>query len=111
RAGRAPVPPFITMQFIEGEDLARLLQRIERLGGPKILRIAHELAQGLSAIHEAGILHRDLKPSNVMLDQNGVVQILDFGIAVPVDPDAQEAAVGAGTPEYMAPEVRTKGAA
>lgn len=106
--GRRPLPPFISMQFIEGEDLDTLLKRVERLSGPKVVRIAHELVKGMAAIHAAGILHRDLKPANVMLDVHGTVQILDFGIASIAKPDSPDSATIAGTPAYMAPESRTR---
>jgi hypothetical protein len=96
------VPPFISMEFVDGEDLDRQLHRVGGLNVGTVIRIAHELAQGLRAVHKAGLLHRDLKPSNVMLDVNGEVRILDFGIAAPMDVDA---GVG-GTIAYMAPEVR-----
>jgi serine/threonine-protein kinase len=106
--GQLALPPFIAMQFIEGEDLHTLLKRVERLSGPKVVRIAHELVKGMSAIHAAGILHRDLKPANVMLDVNGTVQILDFGIASVKQASDNDTQVIAGTPAYMAPEARSQ---
>jgi hypothetical protein len=107
--GKPRLPPFIAMQFIEGEDLHVLLKRVERLSGPKVIRIAHELATGMAAIHAAGILHRDLKPSNVMLDVHGTAQILDLGIAAIRNPEEGEGtSIIAGTPAYMAPEARTQ---
>jgi serine/threonine-protein kinase len=95
--------PFITMEFIDGEDLASLLRRIGRLPPDKGLQIAHQLCAGLAAAHELGVIHRDLKPSNIMLDGRGKVRITDFGLAaVAHDVSAQDAY--AGTPDYMAPE-------
>ncbi len=73
---------FISMEFIDGEDLSSLLRRIGRLPGDKAVEIARQLCAGLSAAHEMGILHRDLKPANVMIDGRGKARITDFGLAV-----------------------------
>lgn len=96
---------FLTMEYIDGEDLASLLRRIGRLPADKALEIAHQLCAGLAAAHDVGLVHRDLKPANVMLDGRGHARITDFGLAVPVSDSAgpQETA---GTPAYMAPEQR-----
>jgi hypothetical protein len=93
---------FITMEFVDGEDLSSLLRRIGRLPGDKAIQIARQLCAGLAAAHDRGVLHRDLKPANVMIDGRGQVRITDFGISAPAgDPTADSAA---GTPAYMAPE-------
>jgi serine/threonine-protein kinase len=92
---------FLSMEYIDGEDLASLLRRIGHLPKEKSLDIARQLCAGLAAAHEAGILHRDLKPANVMLDGRGRVRITDFGLAVAADSSRQSQA---GTPAYMAPE-------
>jgi serine/threonine-protein kinase len=94
---------FLTMEYIDGEDLASLLTRIGRLPGDKAIDVARQLSAGLAAAHDRGVLHRDLKPANVMLDGRGRVRITDFGIAVAAGEDV---AVGeaSGTPAYMAPE-------
>jgi hypothetical protein len=94
---------FLSMEYIDGEDLASLLKRIGHLTNEKALDIARQLAAGLSAAHERGVLHRDLKPANIMLDGHGRVRITDFGLAIAVE-DAANAAEIAGTPAYMAPE-------
>ena len=73
---------FLTMEYIDGEDLASLLKRIGNLHGAKALDIARQLCAGLAAAHDKGVLHRDLKPANVMLDGRGRVRITDFGLAV-----------------------------
>jgi len=93
---------FISMEFIDGEDLASLLRRIGRPTGEKALEIARQVTAGLAAAHAAGVLHRDLKPANVMLDGQGRARLTDFGLAAPGDrSDGEELA---GTPAYMAPE-------
>ena len=94
---------FISMEFVDGEDLAALLRRIGRLPPDKALEIARGLAAGLAAAHANGVLHRDLKPSNVMLDGRGQARITDFGLAAAAG-QVEDADVGSGTPAYMAPE-------
>jgi eukaryotic-like serine/threonine-protein kinase len=114
---------FITMPFIEGEELATVIQRGEKLPIGRVLRIARGIASGLEAAHAAGVVHRDLKPANIMVDGSDEALIMDFGVARSTGgtrPGAVEAAAlfqpaawttdrtmaGAvvGTIEYMAPE-------
>ena len=91
---------FITMEYVDGEDLAALLRRIGRLPEDKGVEIARQICAGLAAAHERGVLHRDLKPANVMLDGAGRVRLMDFSLAsAGVVSD-----IRAGTPAYMAPE-------
>ena len=71
---------FLSMELVDGENLASLLRRIGRLPGDKALDIARQVTAGLSAAHEKGVLHRDLKPANVMLDGEGKVRLTDFGL-------------------------------
>src|SRR5947207_2438208 len=92
---------FLTMEYVDGEDLASLLRRIGRLPQDKAVEIARQLCAGLAAAHERGVVHRDLKPANVMIDGEGNVRITDFGLAVA---ERDSAAAFAGTPQYMAPE-------
>jgi predicted Ser/Thr protein kinase len=94
---------FLSMEYIDGEDLASLIKRIGHLTNEKALDIARQLAAGLAAAHERGVLHRDLKPANIMLDGHGRVRITDFGLAIAAE-EAADAAEIAGTPAYMAPE-------
>src|SRR5947209_2798308 len=93
---------FLSMEYVDGEDLAALLHRIGRLPATKALQIARELCAGLAAAHEKGVLHRDLKPSNVMLDGHGRTRITDFGLALRADEVIEWDT--SGTPAYMAPE-------
>jgi hypothetical protein len=94
---------FLSMEYVDGEDLASLLARIGHLHGAKAVDIARQLCAGLAAAHERGVLHRDLKPANVMLDGRGRVRITDFGLAIALD-HAREERLISGTPAYMAPE-------
>jgi serine/threonine-protein kinase len=94
---------FLSMEFVDGEDLASLLRRIGRLPPDKAVDIAREICAGLAAIHERGVLHRDLKPANVMIDGRGHARITDFGLAEREGATADSDSV-VGTPFYMAPE-------
>jgi len=69
---------FSTVEFIDGEDLASLLKRIDNLRGAKALDVARQLCAGLAAVHDKRVLHRDLKPAHVMLDGHGRVRVTDF---------------------------------
>ena len=101
--GEAQGELYLTMEFVDGEDLAALLKRIGRLPTDKGVEIARKLCAGLSAAHARGVLHRDLKPANIMIDGDGEVRVMDFGLAVVADQlDAADAR--SGTPAYMAPE-------
>jgi Protein kinase domain len=93
---------FLSMEFIDGDDLSSLLRRIGRLPPDKALEIARQLCSGLHAVHQAGILHRDFKPANVMIDGRGKARITDFGVAG-LESELIEGSV-AGTPAYMSPE-------
>jgi Protein kinase domain len=94
---------FLSMEFVDGEDLASLLRRIGRLPRDKALQIARQMCAGLAAAHEQGVLHRDLKPANVMIDGRGRARITDFGLARLAN-EIRAADVRAGTPAFMAPE-------
>jgi eukaryotic-like serine/threonine-protein kinase len=94
---------FLTMEYVDGEDLSSLLKRVGRLPEEKGVEIARQLCGALAAVHDQGLLHRDLKPANVMLDGRGNVRLTDFGLAAAAhDLSASEAR--SGTPLYQAPE-------
>ncbi len=94
---------FISMEYVDGEDLKSLLSRIGRLPQEKAVDIARQVCAGLGAAHDKSVLHRDLKPANIMLDGKGNVRITDFGIAALGESvEGEQARVG--TPDYMAPE-------
>src|SRR5246127_5782650 len=101
--GEADGRTFLTMEYVDGEDLASLLRRIGRLPSDKALEIARQLCAGLAAAHAKGVLHRDLKPANIMLDGRGQVVVTDFGLAGVAD-DIRGSEVRSGTPAYMSPE-------
>jgi protein kinase-like protein len=91
---------YLSMEYVGGEDLATSLRRIGRFPEDKATDITRQLCAGLAAAHQRGVIHRDLKPANVMLDEDGRVRVMDFGLAVIGGADD----VHAGTPAYMAPE-------
>ena len=95
--------PYISMEYVDGDDLGVLLRRIGRLPGDKALEIARKLCAGLAAAHAKGVLHRDLKPANIMIDGHGQLIIMDFGLAALAD-EIEGAEIRNGTPAYMAPE-------
>ncbi|MGH9434110.1 MAG: protein kinase domain-containing protein, partial [Terriglobia bacterium] len=98
---------FISMAYIEGEDLQQLLKRKGRLPLDQVLNIARQLCQALEAAHAEGVVHRDLKPQNILLDESGHAFVSDFGLAKSLEADAaamtQTGAI-LGTPQYMSPE-------
>ena len=100
--GEADGRRFLTMEYVDGEDLSSSLRRFGRMPPDKALQMARQLCAGIAAAHEKGVLHRDLKPANVMLDGNGDVRITDFGIATLGGGGTEEIV---GTPQYMAPEL------
>ncbi len=94
---------FLSMEYVDGEDLASLLRRIGRLPSDKALEFTRRICAGLAAAHERGVLHRDLKPANIMIDGRGQVRITDFGLAA-LAGDVVGREIRSGTPAYMSPE-------
>lgn len=94
---------FVSMEYVDGEDLASLLRRIGRVSSEKALDMIRQLVAGLAAAHDLGVLHRDFKPANIMIDGRGHVRIMDFGLAGFVE-EIRGADGFAGTIGYMAPE-------
>lgn len=96
---------YITMEYVPGEDLKSLIRRIGPLPLRKAIFIGKQICEGLSEAHRLGIVHRDLKSQNVMIDQEGHVRIMDFGIARSLLSEGlTDTNAIVGTPEYMAPE-------
>ena len=101
--GEAEGMPYISMEYVDGEDLASLIPRIGRLPADRAITTARKICAGLAAAHTKGVIHRDLKPQNIMMDKRGEIVIMDFGLAAIADqlsgPEARN-----GTPAYMSPE-------
>jgi tetratricopeptide (TPR) repeat protein/predicted Ser/Thr protein kinase len=96
---------FITMEYVSGEDLKSIIRMMGPMSAGKTLHIARQTSEGLAEAHRLGVYHRDLKPQNIMIDREGNVRIMDFGIARSAKVKGLTGAgVVVGTPEYMAPE-------
>lgn len=95
---------FLSMEYIDGEDLASLLRRIGRLPHDKAVELARQICFGLHAAHDKGLVHRDMKPANIMIDGRGNARVTDFGISGIAEDLVAKGDVAAGTPAYMAPE-------
>ena len=96
--------PFIAMEYIQGHTLAEYVRRPERVPVLRILEWIADVADGLAYAHRAGIVHRDVKPANVMIDNEGSIKILDFGIARVADSSTTQKGLLIGTLNYMSPE-------
>jgi len=96
---------YITMEYVAGEDLKSFIRRSGQLAVGTAIKIARQICEGLSEAHKSGIIHRDLKPGNIMIDKEGKVRIMDFGIARSLlgKGITSEGSI-IGTPEYMSPE-------
>jgi serine/threonine protein kinase/tetratricopeptide (TPR) repeat protein len=103
--GEAEGTHFITMEYVQGEDLKSFIRRSGKLAVGTAVRIAQQVCEGLLEAHKLGVVHRDLKPANIMIDREGSVRIMDFGIARSLREEGITAAgVMVGTPDYMSPE-------
>jgi serine/threonine protein kinase len=95
---------YTSMEFVEGESLRSVLNRFGGLPVRKALDLAQQICSGLQEAHAQGIVHRDLKPENVMIDAQGNIKIMDFGIARSMEAGTRLTGSMVGTPAYMAPE-------
>jgi len=103
--GDADGTTFITMEYVPGEDLKSFLRRSKKLTVETAVSIGKQICEGLAEAHKLGVVHRDLKPGNIMIDEEGNVRIMDFGIARSLSAKAVTVAgTMVGTPEYMSPE-------
>ncbi|MCJ7589628.1 MAG: protein kinase [Candidatus Aminicenantes bacterium] len=96
---------YITMEYVPGEDLKSVLRMMGQMSAGKAVLVARQVCEGLAEAHRLGVVHRDLKPQNIMIDREGNVRIMDFGIARSLKVKGMTGAgVVIGTPEYMSPE-------
>jgi serine/threonine protein kinase/Flp pilus assembly protein TadD len=97
--------PYITMEYVKGEDLKSFVRRKGKLSDEEALSIAKQVSEGLVEAHRLGVVHRDLKPQNIMIDEEGDAKIMDFGIARSVEaPGVTQTGIMIGTPDYISPE-------
>jgi tetratricopeptide (TPR) repeat protein/predicted Ser/Thr protein kinase len=98
--------PFITMEYVRGENLKRLIRKVGRLAPGQAIPIACQICDGLAEAHRLGIVHRDLKPQNVMIDEDGQAKIMDFGLALlaAAGGTGDDHVSRSGTPAYISPE-------
>jgi serine/threonine protein kinase/tetratricopeptide (TPR) repeat protein len=105
--GKADDSYFITMEYVEGQDLKGLIRQSGQLAVGTAIHIAKQICEGLAEAHRLGVVHRDLKPGNILIDKEGNARIMDFGIARSVaekDKEMTGAGMIIGTPVYMSPE-------
>jgi len=96
---------FITMEYVAGEDLKTTIRRMGPLTIGKAISVAMQICEGLAEAHRMGVIHRDLKPRNIMVDREGNVRIMDFGIAASQELQGiTDPSIMIGTPQYMSPE-------
>ena len=96
--------PYLAMEFLNGEDLQHRLSRQEPMSFRRKLEIASEICDGLAYAHRRGLVHRDVKPANIFITDDGVVKLLDFGLARMVASELTRSNMMMGTLNYMAPE-------
>ncbi|MCC7294287.1 MAG: protein kinase [Acidobacteria bacterium] len=103
--GESGLAHYLTMEYVEGEDLKAFIRRSDHLTTAKALDIGRQIAEGLEEAHRLGVVHRDLKPQNVMIDREGKAKIMDFGLArISETEGLTGSGLMLGTPEYMSPE-------
>lgn len=97
--------PYITMEYVPGQNLKELIKQMGRLTIDKAVSVAAQVCAGLAEAHRLGVTHQNLKPENIMIDKEDNAMIMDFGIARPLYAKAiRDAGITVGTPEYMSPE-------
>ena len=99
---------YLTMEYVEGTSLKQLIQSRGRLPVPVSLTVGKQLCRALEVAHEQGVIHRDIKPQNIVVEPNGFLKVMDFGIARLANPPKgkglTEQGMAIGTPDYMSPE-------
>ncbi len=97
--------PYISMEYLEGQDLKKMIWEKQKLPAEEAVGIAQQVCEGLVEAHRLGVVHRDLKPQNIMIDKEGQAKIMDFGIARSIEaPGVTQTGVIIGTPDYISPE-------
>jgi serine/threonine protein kinase len=98
--------PYLVMEYVDGESVGQLLDRVGSLSETEAIRIITEAAHGLHRAHSQGLVHRDIKPDNIMLTRDGQVKLADLGLVKELDADMNltRTGRGLGTPHFMAPE-------
>lgn len=99
--------PYFAMEYVEGEDLQQVMRRERYVNLREAVEVVRDVASALEAAHAKGIIHRDIKPSNVMIDRDGIVKVMDFGLAKATasdDANLTNAGLIMGTPNYLSPE-------
>jgi serine/threonine-protein kinase len=106
--GRSGTPPYLVMEYVDGESLSTTIARVGPMSPARVLDIIVAAASALAAAHSAGLVHRDVKPGNLLLGRDGSIKIVDFGISRAVDAvPLTRTGVLMGTPLYLAPEQAT----
>jgi eukaryotic-like serine/threonine-protein kinase len=103
--GEAEGIKFITMEYVEGEDLAAVLHQRTKLPPQEAVGIIDQVCRALEAAHRVGVIHRDLKPQNIMCEKSGRILVMDFGLAKTLEGERMtQTGAMVGTMEYMSPE-------
>ncbi|MBI4860054.1 MAG: serine/threonine protein kinase [Candidatus Riflebacteria bacterium] len=97
---------YMITELVEGKSLRQILDKLKKLPVPKVIGLGRALLSGVGAIHQQGIIHRDLKPTNLLINRQGTLKIIDFGIAKEIANSSMRSASGEllGTPWYLSPE-------
>ncbi len=108
--GEAEKTHYIAMELVEGQELGELLSPVDRVPLERKVRMVVDICRGLDFAHKMGVVHRDVKPANIRVNREGIVKILDFGIAKSLaggatDPNLTQAGMVLGTPSYLSPEL------
>jgi serine/threonine-protein kinase len=102
--GEADATPYIAMEFLEGEDLERIINEQRQLPLSQKIGYMVQVARALDYAHKRGVVHRDIKPANIVVTKDGTIKVVDFGIARLVDTSRSQTGLLIGTVNYMSPE-------
>jgi serine/threonine protein kinase len=103
--GEAEGIKFITMEYVEGENLAHVLHQRTKLSPKEAVALIEQVCRALEAAHSVGVIHRDLKPQNIMWEKGGRILVMDFGLAKTLEGERMtQTGAMVGTMEYMSPE-------